>query len=385
MVRFGNALLLSVLLLGGCETALDNYVCGDSLDCLGYDISGSCEDNRRCSFSDTRCDSGRSYGPASGSLTGECVPPSSDRTEVLPIPESCQGGAVIYSVEGKTYRTTLGKVPVTENLSDGLDALSEGGEQWMASSPNGEWLLMETNRFDAQCEDWNCLAVVKSDLSTGGVIKIGNERLHGDDYGAIASSGTLVVFPFEGGPNSRDLFAIRQTGSTWSEQALLTGASTFPFNMQPSINADGSKVVFDCGYDLYNGPSTSICEVDTDGSNFHVVWAPARGAVGEKGSQDSALHHPSYFSDGSIVFSADWDGERLWRYSGSGLPELISAQFNNDNSPCVLPNDCIVSLWPERDGASSSELKVMDGAGGNFAMVRTEIEVTNTGISCAGK
>ena len=87
MVRFGNALLLSVLLFGGCETALDDYICGDSLDCFDYEISGVCEENRRCSFLDTRCDSGRSYGPASGSLTGQCVPLSSDETEVLSIPQ----------------------------------------------------------------------------------------------------------------------------------------------------------------------------------------------------------------------------------------------------------------------------------------------------------
>ncbi len=302
----------------------------------------------------------------------------------IPIPKSCKGGIVTYGVGGQHFRTTLGDTTSTENITEGLNALSSGSDEWISSSPNGEWLLMETSRFDADCSGWNCLAVVKSDLSSGQAVTIGKTLLHGDDYGAIASSGERIVYPFGDGPHDKDLYTINKNGDSWSDPILLTAQSTFPFNLQPSIHEDGSKVVFDCGDDPYGQPPTSICEVNTDGTDFRVVWTPEQGATGVQGRSDVALHHPDYFSDGSIVFEADWSGEQIWRLSGSGPPVVLANQYSNDNSPCVLQNDCIVSVWLERPGSSGThELKVMDASGGNFSMLRTDIDIVDTGTSCA--
>lgn len=302
----------------------------------------------------------------------------------LPIPSSCLGGRIVYGVDGQMFRTTLAAETTTENLSEGLNALSAGSDKWASSSSDGEWLIMETTRFDSECEGWSCLAVVKSDLSSGEAIKIAGGLIHGEDYSAIASGGNRIVYPLKGGPHDKDLYVSNKSGGSWGAATLLTAASTYSYNLQPSLSADGSKVVFDCGEDPYGQPPTSICEVNTDGSEFRVVWTPEQGATGVQGRADVALHHPSYFSDGSIVFEADWDGEQIWRLAGGGPPTVIASRYSNDNSPCAMESGCVVSIWLERPGSSGThEIKVMDPSGGNFAMVRTDIDVTDTGTSCS--
>ncbi len=243
--------------------------------------------------------------------------------------QSCEGGIVSYLVDGQLFRTTLGASVVTENVSAGLDLLSAGSDFSGVLSPNGEWLLIETSRFDPECEEESCLALVNSDLSSGEVVKLGDQVLHGDDYSVVDSSGQRIVYPFVGGPNSKDLFVINKSG-------------------------------------------------------FHVVWTPEQGAAGAAGRSDVALHHPGYLSDGSIVFESDWNSEQIWRLTGDGPPEVIANQFSNDNSPCVMQNGCIVSLWLGRPGGTGShELKIMDQSGGNFSMLRTDIDIADTGTSCA--
>lgn len=313
--------------------------------------------------------------------TGE---PGPDAPPVT-IPENCEGGTITYGVGGKHFRTTLADPVLTESLSDAFDGLSAGGDEWVSVSPDGEYYLMETSRFDGECSGWNCLAVVKADLSSSEAVKIGGTLVHGDDYGAIASGGNRIVYPLSGGPHDRDLYVSNKSGSTWGAPVLLTASSPHTFNLQPSISADGSKVVFDCGEDPYGQPPTSICEVNTDGTGFRVVWTPEQGATGATGRSDVALHHPDYFADGSIVFEADWNGEQIWRLAGNGPPTVIANSYSNDNSPCVLANQCVVSVWLERPGSSGThELKIMDAAGGNFSMIRTDIDIIDTGTSCGG-
>jgi hypothetical protein len=303
----------------------------------------------------------------------------------LKIPENCEGGRVTHVVGGQIFRSTLAATVTTENVSAALNNLSAGGDEWASSSPDGEWLVMETTRFNAECDGWACLAVVKGDFSEGDVVTIDGTIVHGDDLSAIASGGNRVVYPMSGGPHDKDLYVINKTSGIWSTPVLLTGSSTSTFNLQPAISADGSKVVFDCGEDPYGQPPTSICEVKTDGTGFRVVWTPEQGGQDAPGRSDVALHHPDYFSDGSIVFEADWTGEQIWRLSGSGPPTRIAGQYSNDNSPCVMANDCIVSVWLERPGnpEGKHEIKVTDAEGGSFSMVRQDIDITDTGTYCS--
>lgn len=287
-----------------------------------------------------------------------------------------------YGVGGKHYRATMSSPVTTENLSDALDAHSAGGDSWLAPSPAGDWFVLETTRLG--CDGWSCLAVAKGDLSSVETIKVGGEVVHGDRYSAIASGGQRVVYPIKGGPHELDLYTINRQAQGWGTPILLTANSPYSYNAQPNISENGDKVVFDCGEDPYNQPPTSICEVHTDGTQFRVVWTPEQGATGETGRADAALHHPDYFADGSILFEGDWSGEKLWRLTGDGPPVEITDLFGNDNSPCALPNNCIVSLWLERPNSPGiHEMKVMDPSGGNFSMVVVDRDVVDTGTGCS--
>src|SRR5262249_35142249 len=180
---------------------------------------------------------------------------------------------------------------------------------WLNLSPNGAWLALSTGRFDPACASWACLAIVKGDLSSGQAIRARGQLVHPDAFGAVASSGNLVVYPQGGGPHKQDLWAGRRTGATWQPPGLLTGASPYAYQPQPATSADGSRVVCDCGNQPYEPAGTAICEVGTDGRQFSTVLRQAQGPAGSR--RDAALHHPAFAPDGSLVFESDWAGEQI--------------------------------------------------------------------------
>jgi len=67
---------LAVFAASGCLKP-GAFECATNSDCTGYDGQGACEPNGRCSFPDSRCESGRRYGAQSGDQSNECVGPSS--------------------------------------------------------------------------------------------------------------------------------------------------------------------------------------------------------------------------------------------------------------------------------------------------------------------
>jgi hypothetical protein len=199
---------------------------------------------------------------------------------------------------------------------------------------------------------------------------------------AIASGGALIVYPRQG-PHAIDLYASTLNGSTWGTPLLLTGSSSFQYHHDVAISDDGTKIVFDCGADPYGQPPTSICEVGTDGTGFRVVAHPNDGP---DQSNNHACHHPDYAPDGSIVFEADYLGEQVWRKSGTQAPVRVSpSDVHNDNSPCVLPDGRIASLWLNAPGNTRGyhELKIMDPDGSNGVMVLTGQDIVDIGMGCS--
>jgi hypothetical protein len=99
------------------------------------------------------------------------------------------------------------------------------------------------------------------------------------------------------------------------------------------------------------------------------------------------LHSPDYSPDGGIVFEADWNGEKIWRLPpGSASPVLITDRFSNDNSPSVLPDGRIVSLWLNRpEGLGYHEIKVMNADGSGYYMAYVDVDVADIGIGCGGR
>ncbi len=69
--------------------------------------------------------------------------------------------------------------------------------------------------------------------------------------------------------------------------------------------------------------------------------------------------------------------------TGAARPEPVGPAYTNDNSPCVLPDGRVASLWLARPGGQSlHELKVMAPDGASYAMLVTEVDIAD--IGCGG-
>lgn len=285
------------------------------------------------------------------------------------------GHVVFHHPNGKHYRVEASNGATPQDLAGGLDGLSPGSDSRITISPDGKWLGLITSRFG--CGANRCLAIAAYDFSYGEAIvttsgaKITNYegRVH------VAPGGTLAVYTARGGPHSRDLWAVTRQPNGWTARALLSGSMSSAYASDPQISQDGTKVVFDCGPDPYSQTGTAVCEVGVNGSGFRVVSAPSDRPNG------NANHHPSVAPDQSVVFEGNWSGERVWRSSSGGLSQI--GNFGNDNTPCVLPDGRIASLWLQRPGGPSyHELKIMNGDGSNDFMLVINLDIIDDGLTC---
>jgi len=294
---------------------------------------------------------------------------------------------VTYSLDNRrVYRIQVKNGAKPKDISKALNKLSKGTRDGLLNiSPNGAWLILVTDRFDAADTGEPALAIVSGNIRKGASVHSDGELIHPTGFGAVSSDGNLIVYPGDGGPHYQDLWAVVRNGENWSKPSLLTGGSPYQWNSQVAISADGSKVVFDGGNQPYAGEGTAICEVGTGGAGFRVVLTPADSPDGLP--DIGALHHPDYAPDGSIVFEADWSGERIWRLPVGATEPVLVGDFGNDNSPCVLPDGRIVSLWLDRQGNVNSfhEIKVMSTDGSAFKMLFIKKDVFDIGIGCGGK
>lgn len=281
------------------------------------------------------------------------------------------------------YRLDLADPENPQDLTETLDALAAGADEWSNLSPDGAWVLLSTERaFDADCVGWACLVRLPGDLSTGEVLRTPGGVIHAEGFGAIAAGGDLVVFVGSDGPHAQDLYAVARQGTGWQEPRLLTADSPYDSHTQPAISADGRTILFNCDPDLQDGQEgTAVCQVSSDGSGFQTLIGPADGPGG---TAVSALRHPDYAPDGSVVFEADWDGEQIWRLPpGGGTPVQVTTAFNNDNSPCVLPDGRIASLWLDRPGGQGDhELKIMHADGREYVLLVTDQDIFDLGLGC---
>lgn len=331
--------------------------------------------------------------PALILLMGVLVLGNSAQAQMLPNPtgstptaifeiEDIPQNWVTYSLEGQIYRLRIGAKP--ENISSQLAEISDGIDMWLNISPNGEWLLTETERFDPNCDGWACLAIMPADLANPEIIYVGDQPVHVEGFSAVASSGNLIVYPYNEGSHELDLFAITRTDSGWNEPIVLTVDSPYEWHTNPALSDDGTRLVFDCSTEPYADVGRAICEVNTDGTDFHVVWtpddAPTDFTVG------GALHHADYAPDGSLVFEGDWGGEQIWHLpTDADELNLLNAEYSNDNSPCVLPDGRIVSLWLNRpEGEGYHELKIMNVDGTDPEMLILDVDIADIGLGCGG-
>lgn len=254
-------------------------------------------------------------------------------------------GHVVYILDGHAWKLAAIPGATPEDL---------GTADWVDISPDGAHTILSTTRFG--CDTWACVVVDGTAFPD----------LH-SERGAIF--GDTIVVPVTDQGHAEDLVAITGGGAP----RLLTAASPHAYHHLPAFSDDGASIVFDCSEDAYSVGRTSICTVDLDGGNFREVITPDGAAL--------ALHHPDFAPDGSIAFEGDWQGEQIWR----DAPRTdLSGGDADDNSPCVLPDGRVVSLWLDRPGGPSThELKVMNADGSDPQMLLTGVDVTDGGIGCA--
>ncbi len=277
-----------------------------------------------------------------------------------------------------------------ENLTMHLDsfALYPGIHRGpITISPDGAWYVFLSERFDSSSQGWAGLTIAHADFQTIETIQYNGQTVHGEG-GQATAGGAVVVYVDGGGPHSRDLFLVERQGNSWTTPVCLTTQSPYVWNYWPVLSRDSAKFVFDVSADSSSPfPSTAICEVRLNGSGFRVLITKDNGPPGF--SPSPAVHSPAFASDGGLVFEAEWGGsERVWHLSpGDSIPALVNQTFTNDNSPNVLPDGRIVSLWlGSSTGDGLHEIKLMDANGQNYVMLTDTSspfpEVDDIGLGC---
>ena len=265
------------------------------------------------------------------------------RADATPPTGNCDVGHIAYTIDNGTVWTVAARTgAVPENLSAALPGPGGGQDDALNLSPNGAWYVFRTRRFGCSLSGQTCLAVFRSDLGGGELVRPGGMAVEPDpSFSAVSGDGNLVVYPSSGmGGHQRDLYATRRSGGTWSTPTRLSAMSSHQYNVMPALSADGTKVLFECGSDPYGGSGTNLCEVATTGGP--VTTVAAAGAAG-----GSYAHHGDYTPTGGVVFESDGtNGEQIYVKSGASIA-LLDNTYRDDNSPCVLPDGRVVSLWIE--------------------------------------
>jgi hypothetical protein len=291
-------------------------------------------------------------------------------------------GSIVYTLtDGTIWRIAAEADAEPEKLADAFDTESTAPDYWIDVSNDGEWLLLQTERFFPDCAGWPCLVLASSDLSSRELVAIDGQPVRpGTGLAAVANGGNLIVYSLDGGPHGFDLWAITREDDGWSAPVLLTGEADAQYHQEPSISDDGTTVLFACGEDVYTTVDTGICEVGTDGSGLRVVIGPDGGPDGAP--ENASLRHPDYGPDGEIIFTADWNGAFVWRLGADAAePEIVGPAFGGEYLACSLPDGRIASLWPGRSSVGNNELKVMSADGSSYVMLVTDTAIADLGCS----
>jgi len=276
-----------------------------------------------------------------------------------------------------------------EDVSARLESLSrKGDDNWVAASPDGQWLLIDTERFDKDCAGYSCLAVVAGDLSSGESVRVNGtngELLHASGPGAIGPGGRLIVYAGEGKDgHETDLWTSTLTNGVWTPPVRVTGASPKKFNIDPALSSDGTRLLFTCGTEQYGGGAdASICEVRTDGSGFRVVLDSNSRPAGVTG--EWTFRSPNYEPDGSVVFVVQ-SGSQLWRLApGAPEPVRISASDGDESALCVLPDGRLATSWGGQPGFTDYTLiiRIMSRSATAPVLPAPKAKVTPGGLGCS--
>jgi len=183
---------------------------------------------------------------------------------------------------------------------------------WRISADSGSTPENLTVRLDSlsrypgnhsNSQGWPGLTIARADLQTVETIIASGQTIHGEG-GQATAGAAAVVYTDDGGPHQRDLFIVQRQGSNWSTPVCITTQSPYQWNYWPVLRRDSAKVVFNAGPTSF--PSEAICEVNLDGSGFHVRITKNDGPPGYGPSP--AVHSPSVAPNGDLIFEAEWGG-----------------------------------------------------------------------------
>jgi hypothetical protein len=298
-------------------------------------------------------------------------------------------GHIAYKLldDHHVYRVAATDPPAIEDVTAELDAVSPGTDSTISLSHDGKLAGIVTQRFG--CAGYDCLAlapVADTVMAAAATVPTAaGQQLHPDDRPALANGGAFIVYSASGGPHGRDLFIVRNNGAgDYSAPLLLTGASTFDFNLLPALTRDESSVVYDCSA-TGSKVMASLCRVGLDGSGWAVALA---GSGGPGATSMNEVHSGDFLPDNStLVFEADWSAgnQRIWKRDAAGTLSQFNPMFTNDVTPCVLPDGRVASLWLNRPDnlTGSHELKVMSPDGQTYQMLVINADIIDVGISCS--
>ena len=122
--------------------------------------------------------------------------------EATPAPVAVigSGGFVTYALPdgGGVFRLAAQPGAQPEDVSAALETIAPGMDEWLATAPDGAWLLTSTDRFDPACAGWPCLAVLSADLATVETVTVDDAPLHTEGVAALgqdaASHELLIVY-----------------------------------------------------------------------------------------------------------------------------------------------------------------------------------------------
>lgn len=287
------------------------------------------------------------------------------------------GNLITYIYNGDLHRIHGVQGASPENISEILNTVSSGEDSSINVSPNGAWYLISSERFHADCSGWACLMLSSSDFSQTEVVITEDSVIHNEGAATVDSTGNRIVYSAGDGVHYRDLWMVTREGDHWSAPLLLTKDSPFQYNNVPAISDNGDSVLFECGNEPYE--NKAVCESNLDASGFRVLFAPD--------AQYRAARTPDYSPDGTIVVELDSieHGESIFRIvADTGHITPVNLEFTNDNSPCVLGDGRIASLWLNREGSSGvHELKIMEANGSGSFMLLKDIDLFDEILGCA--
>jgi hypothetical protein len=287
---------------------------------------------------------------------------------------------------GHVFRAVAQGGAVPTDISRSLTDLGYTGVDTQINiSSNAKWIVLHTTRFNGT-SGASSLAILKSDdIDSGQQVRVGgNVVMPTDGPSAVSNDGNTVVYASTDGPHAIDLWAAQFASGQWTSH-ILTGLDTWTYsnNIQPTISADGTKVLFAAGNAAGDTGTEAIAQVNIDGSAIQTLVTRANAPADSKA--DAYLNHPNFTATaGTVLFGADFANgvDQLWQWATGQTAATPASSATGEVSPAVFSDGRIASLWRNRDGNAGHvlELTLRDADGSYRGTIAPGVDLPNSGI-----